>query len=467
MAGDVTMTMMAVVTRADPGPFFETATGVPDQRCTVPLRFTLHRVRDGRAWLVAVVIDGLEFPFPDYPAPGTATEVADGIFWVSTPVPFVGLKQVNLWLLRDGDGWTMIDCGYGSQTIRELIGAVWAKVLGGRPVTQLIVTHFHPDHAGGSGWIAEKWGLRPRMSHIEWLTANLAVLNRNTDHVQSRGTFYRRHGLDEARLQRFLGGVVLYSDGVTLPKSHKRLRANDLVAIGQDRWRVIIGEGHSPEHVSLYCAERKILIAGDQILPSITTNVSTWHVEPEFDAVGAFLKTCKTFLDVLHPDTLILPSHRKPFRNVQHRLRQLAVHHAIRLNVILDKAGAETCAGESDRCDVHARARRPPDRLRHGRGDRASQSSGDARPHAVDRDAVAGALPPHQRQGRARRAGVRVMAREGRQDLGHRHSGGARALRASKDDVAWTRCGPPAVALRGSAFGRAPRDDGVVLAICT
>ena len=71
-----------------------------------------------------------------------------------------------------------------------------------------------------------------------------------------------------------------------------------------DRWRVIIGEGHSPEHVSLYCAERKILIAGDQILPSITTNVSTWHVEPEFDAVGAFLKTCKTFLDVLHPDTL-------------------------------------------------------------------------------------------------------------------------------------------------------------------
>ena len=46
------------------------------------------------------------FPFADYPAPGAAIEVADGIFWVSTPVPFVGLKQVNLWLLRDGDGWT-------------------------------------------------------------------------------------------------------------------------------------------------------------------------------------------------------------------------------------------------------------------------------------------------------------------------------------------------------------------------
>ena len=61
------------------------------------------------------IIDGLEFPFADYPAPGSATEVADGIFWVSTPVPFVGLKQVNLWLLRDGDGWTMIDCSYGGE----------------------------------------------------------------------------------------------------------------------------------------------------------------------------------------------------------------------------------------------------------------------------------------------------------------------------------------------------------------
>ena len=97
-----------------------------------------------------------------------------------------------------------------------------------------------------------------------------------------------------------------------------------------------IGEGHSPEHVSLYCAERRILIAGDQILPAITTNVSTWPSEPEFDAVGAFLATCRQFLDLLDAETLILPSHRKPFFNVRYRLRELAVHHAARLNLILD-----------------------------------------------------------------------------------------------------------------------------------
>ena len=188
--------------------------------------------------------------------------------------------------------------------------------------------------------------MRPRISHGEWLTANLAVLNRNTDHLQSRATFYLRHGLDDARVQRFIRGVVMYSDGVTLPPDHKRLRGGDIVTIGADRWKVMIGEGHSPEHVSLYCAERKILIAGDQILPNITTNVSTWQVEPEFDAVGAFLKTCKMFKAELHPDTFVLPSHRRPFRNVGALLRELDEHHAVRLNLILETVGRDISAGE-------------------------------------------------------------------------------------------------------------------------
>jgi glyoxylase-like metal-dependent hydrolase (beta-lactamase superfamily II) len=278
--------------------------------------------------------DEIVFPFADYPEAGTATEVADGIFWISTTVPFVALKQVNLWLLRDGPGWTMIDCGYGKPAVREQLMQTWESVLGGRPVTRLIVTHFHPDHAGNSGFIADHWNLRPLMSQGEWFTANLAHADKDTDAIKPREDFYRRHGLSEAQI------------GVTLPHDYKRLRNGNVLTIGNDRWQVVIGEGHSPEHVSLYCAERRILIAGDQILPAITTNVSTWPGEPEFDAVGAFLGTCKKFLDLLDHDTFILPSHRKPFFNVRRRLRDLAVHHADRLNLILDGAGRETSAGK-------------------------------------------------------------------------------------------------------------------------
>jgi glyoxylase-like metal-dependent hydrolase (beta-lactamase superfamily II) len=293
----------------------------------------------------ATIGDEVQFPFAEYPAPGAATEVADGIFWISTPVPFVGLKQVNLWLVRDGDGWTMVDCGYGRDDVRALIGQVWSEVLQARPVTRLIVTHNHPDHAGNMRWICERWGLRPRMSLAEWQLANLAVLDRDSDNMVQRRAFYGRHGLDESRITQFLAEVVPYRAGVQLAPSFRRLRDGDVVSIGGDGWRVVTGGGHSPEHVSLYCAERKILIAGDQILPAITTNVSTWPSEPEFDAVGAFLRSCKRFLDILDPDSLILPSHRKPFLNVQHRLRELARHHAARLNLILDNSPGEISAG--------------------------------------------------------------------------------------------------------------------------
>lgn len=285
------------------------------------------------------------FPFPDYPAPGTATEVADGIFWVSTPLPFVGLKQINVWLLRDGDGFTMVDCGLGIAPVREQLEAAWSQVLAGRPLTRLIVTHFHPDHVGNAAFVCARFGLRPFMTQAEWLSAHLSFLEVEAGTLARRAEFYRRHGLDEALVTRFAREVVPYREGVELPPDHRRLRDGDEIAIDGAVWRVVVGGGHSPEHVSLYCEARQILIAGDQILPAITTNVSTWNTEPEFDAVGAFLGACRRFYGLLPADTLVLPSHRRPFFNVRRRLEELALHHAERLNLVLS-AGDEIAAGE-------------------------------------------------------------------------------------------------------------------------
>jgi len=295
--------------------------------------------------LVVPDAPAIAFPFPDYPAPGAATEVADGIFWVSTPLPFVGLKQINVWLLRDGDGFTMIDCGIGIGPVREQLEAAWAQVLAGRRITRLILTHFHPDHVGNSGFVCARFGLRPFMTEAEWLTAHLAFLEVETGALAARGEFYRRHGLSEALASRFTREVVPYPEGVELPTDYRRLADGDKLVIDGAGWRVIVGGGHSPEHVSLYCAKRRIVIAGDQILPAITTNVSTWPTEPEFDAVGAFLGTCRRFWDLLPTDVLVLPSHRKPFFNVRRRLAELAHHHAERLNLVLS-AGHEIAAGD-------------------------------------------------------------------------------------------------------------------------
>jgi glyoxylase-like metal-dependent hydrolase (beta-lactamase superfamily II) len=289
----------------------------------------------------------LVYPFADMPEPGMATEVADGIFWLSVPVPFVGLRQVNIWLLRDGDGWTMIDSGHGDLPVRDMLRAAWSDVLGGRPITRLIVTHFHPDHAGNTAWVSEQWGgLRPNMAQAEWFAANLAVRNAYTDNIGDRAAFHRLNGLDPERAERFRDGVLLYSEGVQLSRSFRRMADGDVLRINGDEWLAIEGQGHSPEHISLYCAARRILIAGDQILPTITTNISVWQMEPEADPLRLFLNGCARFMDLLDPDTLVLPSHRRPFTNVRQRLRELDLHHAERLSLVLETTRQDVAAGE-------------------------------------------------------------------------------------------------------------------------
>ena len=66
----------------------------------------------------------LAYPFPQVPAPGTTIEVAPGIHWLSMPLPFQ-LDHINLWLIEDEDGWTVVDTGIGNEQTR----ALWQQIL--------------------------------------------------------------------------------------------------------------------------------------------------------------------------------------------------------------------------------------------------------------------------------------------------------------------------------------------------
>ena len=276
-------------------------------------------------------------PFPNYPVAGTTIKVAPGIHWLSTPLPF-RLRAINLYLLEEADGWTIVDCGYARPDVRAQWEAVWAVTLAGKPVTRLIVTHFHPDHLGNSAWLAERWQLRPTMTQGEWLTAHLAIQDRDPGHREALYRFYRANGVDAEREAVLRAGIVPYSSGVELPASFNRIAEGDQLTIGDRRWRVIVGGGHSPEHASLYCDDydgRSVLIAGDQLLPEITTNVSVWPGEPDADALGQFLASQERFAEILRPDTLVLPAHRRPFRGVHARIEELKQHHRERLAMLL------------------------------------------------------------------------------------------------------------------------------------
>jgi len=259
------------------------------------------------------------------PEPGTALEVAPGILWVRMPIP-TPLGHVNLWLLRDGDAWTAVDTGIATPEAK----AAWARLLEGHRLHRVIATHFHPDHLGLAGWLQELTGAPLWMTFGEYATAQLFFHGIAGFAPEATQAFFRLHGLEEGRLQTRAMGSNLYRLGApSLPATFQPIREDEHLRIGGRDWRVLCGQGHSPDHASLHCAEAGVLISGDMLLPRISTNVSAFAAIPESDPLGLFLDSLDR-LAVLPAGTLVLPSHGVPFQGLPTRIEQLKAHHGAR-----------------------------------------------------------------------------------------------------------------------------------------
>lgn len=274
----------------------------------------------------------LHYPHAHPPLAGELIEVAPGVFWLRMPLPFQ-LNHINLWLLRDGDGWTIVDTGFPDDAVR----ATWTQIIErlDGPVKRLIVTHFHPDHFGLATWLMEKTGAPLSMTTGEFLTAH-AVWNEVGGHgARFMVEQFRQHGLDATQLARFEQRGSGYRKAVpALPEYYHRLKAGDIATVDSKKWQILIGYGHAPEHMALYCAELGVLISGDMLLPRISTNISVFAATPDDDALGWFLSSLDELARGMPEETLVLPSHGLPFVGVQVRVGALCAHHEERLRAL-------------------------------------------------------------------------------------------------------------------------------------
>lgn len=289
----------------------------------------------------------LDYPFTDtLPEPARLFDVAPGVKWLRMPLPFV-LDHINLWLLRDEidgrQGWTVVDCGITDDTIKARWEEVFESQLEGLPVLRVIVTHCHPDHIGLAHWICAggdkaRWDVRLWTSHGEYMQARVMASGDGSNAGgEGAARHFARHGLsDETALDKLRNRRDYYSKLVpALPSQYRRLREADTVRIGGRDWQIITGYGHSPEHCALYCEETGTLISGDMVLPRISTNVSVFDMEPESNPLGLYLHSLGRY-EMLPEDTLVLPSHGKPFRGVRTRIAQLRAHHDARLAEVVE-----------------------------------------------------------------------------------------------------------------------------------
>ncbi len=281
--------------------------------------------------------DAISYPVENRPGPGEAVEVADGVLWVRMPIPIPGLDFINLWLLRDGDAWTVVDSGFGSDEIRGLWEDIFARYLGGRPITRLICTHFHPDHLGLAGWLSQRWEVELWMTLGEWAFGRMLYLDARTELPAEVETFYRRAGFDEVMIEAYRArGFNNFQKAVSeIPRAYHRIVDGAEIDIGGRAWRVIVGRGHSPEHACLHCPELNVLISGDQVLPRISPHIGVYPGEPDADPLGDYLASLPLFRP-LPGDTLVLPAHNDVFRGLHARLDALARHHDVRLASLVE-----------------------------------------------------------------------------------------------------------------------------------
>jgi glyoxylase-like metal-dependent hydrolase (beta-lactamase superfamily II) len=148
---------------------------------------------------------------------------------------------------------------------------------------------------------------------------------------------FTRHGLvDEEAKEKIRARAAYYSGLVpSMPNSFIRIMDGNRITIDGHDWLAIAGYGHAPEHMSLFCADKNVLISGDMVLPRISTNVSVFDYEPMGNPLPAYLESLDAF-SPLPADTLVLPSHGRPFVGLHQRITQQHEHHADRLQEVLD-----------------------------------------------------------------------------------------------------------------------------------
>lgn len=268
---------------------------------------------------------GLNYPWgmQAAPVPSEPEQIADGVYWARFAMP-LSLDHINIWLLEDEAGWTVVDTCLDLPDARQNWQTLFQDFMGGKPVLRVICTHMHPDHVGLAGWISRQFDCELWMSREEYLMCRMMAADTGRPAPQAAIDFYHAAGYTPEQLAHYQTRFGQFGSAISaLPDNFRRLVDGETFTIKGRYWQTVVGSGHSPEHMALYCPALKLLISGDQILPRISPNVSVFPTEPAGNPLQAWLRSNALIRDRLPADVLVLPSHEAPFYGLHVRLSHM------------------------------------------------------------------------------------------------------------------------------------------------
>ena len=268
----------------------------------------------------------IHYPLEAVPEPGGYLEVRPGIFWLRVPLPGT-LNHINLWLLDAGDSWVLVDTGIDAGVTRAAWDKLSAGLLRDKPVSRIIVTHYHPDHVGLAGYLGDKFQADLFMTRVTAERTRFLLSSRVGDWEEAVQPFCRLHGIQSVDLYMdFITGQRYRQAVSKLPGNIAFLDHEKPITIGAYEWRPLVVRGHAEDHLSLFCPALNLLISGDQVLPRITSNVGIHFNNADEDALDEYLSSMTRFAR-LPEETLVLPSHGRVFTGLYNRIAAINHNH--------------------------------------------------------------------------------------------------------------------------------------------
>ena len=286
----------------------------------------------------------ISFPYPTPPAPGCIIEVADGIYWARMNLPML-IDHVNVYILEGPQDITIIDTGLNFKECK----LAWLKIIknnfGTKPVKNVLLTHHHPDHIGLLGWFHDKFDINVYSSRTSWLLGRMLYLDKQSKPSKQAMDFWVQAGMDKMIFdKRCKDKPFNFSDGVAnFPLGFISLNQGEEITLSGKKWRIEMGQGHAPDYITLWGLDIPIIIAGDQIIPGISSNLGVYPTEPLLDTVGGWLSSCNRFLKLAQDHHFVLPGHKLPFLGLTARLRQLIDNHVSAIERIEQKLSVDQC----------------------------------------------------------------------------------------------------------------------------
>jgi glyoxylase-like metal-dependent hydrolase (beta-lactamase superfamily II) len=295
------------------------------------------RLGDAFKWgffvlLFSLITDGISVSKIEA-EPYEPKEIFPSLYKLRIPLPMPSLRYLNSYLIKAKDQCLLIDTGmYSDAAFSELRRQLAEIKIQPQKLTEILVTHFHIDHVGLIPRLRKLSGAKLLVSAEESQATRMMASGNNLERLVR---FYEDAGIPAEVLGQMLGASPsnLYSEVYEeLCDPSRPLRDGDEISIGEYSFRVLWTPGHSPGHICLYEHERRLLIAGDHILSSITPNITQWG---EGNSLAEYLTSLEK-VGKLNVDA-VLPGHGETFADHRKRIKELLDHHRSRALEILSQ----------------------------------------------------------------------------------------------------------------------------------